>query len=233
MPRLETRALKIGMGVKSEDLESRREMKGLETGKDKIQKICDVLKKETIDPARQEAREIIENAHLQANEIVQEAKKKAEGLIQSAEREIEEKKKMFHASFQLACRQGIEQLKQKIEEQLFNRQLAEWIAKEMADPKIIAHLIQSLLRSLEEKGIEEEFTAVIPKHISPRSINALLTQQILERLQNQTVTVGDFEGGILIRLKERQVTIDISDTAVRQLIAQYIRRDFREMVFSV
>ena len=38
-------------------------MKGLETGKDKIQKICDALRKETLEPAKQEAREIVEKAH--------------------------------------------------------------------------------------------------------------------------------------------------------------------------
>ena len=48
-------------------------MKGLESGKDKIQKICDALRKETLEPAKQEAREIVENAHMQASEIVTEA----------------------------------------------------------------------------------------------------------------------------------------------------------------
>ena len=45
-------------------------MKGLDTGREKIQKICDSLRKETLEPAKQEAREIIENAHMQASEIV-------------------------------------------------------------------------------------------------------------------------------------------------------------------
>ena len=208
-------------------------MKGLETGKDKIQKICDALKKETLEPAKQEAREIIENAHLQASEIVKEAQGKAEGIIQTAEREMEDRRKIFHASLQLACRQGIEQLKQKIEEELFDKQLAELVAKEMVDPKMIAHLINSFMRSMEEKGVEEEFVAVIPKGVSPRTINALLAASVLERLQNKSVSVGDFAAGAQVRLKGRQITIDISDAAVRELIALYIRRDFREMVFNV
>ena len=208
-------------------------MKRLETGKEKIQKICDVLKKETLEPAKQEAREIIENAHLQASEIVKEAKKKGEALIQSAEREMEEKKKIFNASLQLACRQGIELLKQKVERELFDKQLTEAVVKEMGDPKVIAALIQSFMRSMEEKGVEEEFIASIPKGMTPRSINALLGSQVLERLHKQTVVVGDFEGGAQISLKGKQITIDISDAAVRELIAQFIRRDFREMIFNV
>ena len=70
-------------------------VKGLETGKDKIQKICDALRKETLEPAKQEAREIVENAHLAASEIVREAKKKAEAAVSKAEIEINEKKKVI------------------------------------------------------------------------------------------------------------------------------------------
>lgn len=208
-------------------------MKGLETGRDKIQKICDVLKKETLDPAKQEAREIVENGHLQASEIIGEAKAKAQEIIAGAEREMEEKRKIFHASLQLACRQGIELLKQRIEEELFDRQLSEAIVKEMRDPKAIAHLINSLMQAMEERGVEEDFAAIIPKEISPKSISALLASQVLERLQNQVLNLGDFHGGVQIRLKGRQVTIDMSDGAVRELVGQYIRRDFRDMVFNI
>ncbi len=208
-------------------------MRGLETGKDKIQKICDSLRKETLEPAKQEAREIVENAHMQASEIVQEAKAKAASLLQTAENEMEEKKRVFHASLSLACRQGIELLKQKIEKELFNKELASLVAKEMADPKVIANLLNSFMKSMEEKGVEEEFVAVIPKGISPRSINDLLASRVLDKLQNKTVVVGDFAGGVQIQLKGRQITIDVSDEVVRELIAQYIRRDLRDLVFNV
>jgi V/A-type H+-transporting ATPase subunit E len=207
-------------------------MKGLETGKDKIQKICDALKKETLEPAKQEAREIVENAHMQAAEIVAEAKKKGEALLQTAEREMEEKKRVFHASLNMASKQGIEQLKQKIEKELFDQELGHIVVKEMAQPKLIAELLMSFMRAMEEKGIEEEFIAVIPKSISPRSINELLTAKVLERLEHRTVVAGEIGGGLQIQLKGRQITVDISDAVVKELIGNYIRRDLRELIFN-
>lgn len=207
-------------------------MKGLETGKDKIQKICDSLRKETLEPAKQEAREIIENAHLQAAEILKEAQKKATALNLKTDQEIQEKQRVFQASLNLACRQSIEQLKKKITEELFDPQLSEVIHKEMAAPHFVADLLKAFMRSMEEKGIEEDFIALVPKEISPRSINALLTAKVLERLQNQTVTLGDFSGGIQIRLKGQKITIDISDAVIRELVAQYIRRDLRDLIFN-
>jgi V/A-type H+/Na+-transporting ATPase subunit E len=207
-------------------------MKRLDTGTDKIQKICDSLRKETLDPARQEAREIVENAHLQAAEIVNQAQKKADGILHEAMNEMEERKRIFHSSLQLASRQGIEQIKQKIEKELFDKELSSLVEKETADPKLIAKLIEGFIRAMEENGVVDEFTAIIPKDVSPRSINELLVAKTLEKLENQTVQIGDFAGGIEVRLKKHQMTISISNEAVRELLAQYIRRDLRDLLFT-
>lgn len=107
------------------------------------------------------------------------------------------------------------------------------VAAEMADPKVISGLLISFMKAMEERGIEEDFAAVIPKQISPRAINTLLTSRILERLKDHSVSVGSFEGGVQIRMPNRQITIDVSDHVVRELIAQYIRRDFRDLIFAV
>lgn len=203
-----------------------------ETGKEKIQKICDILKKETLEPAKQEAREIVENAHLQAADIVKEAKKKAESLLAETQKELEEKQKVFQASLQLACRQGIDLLKQKIEQELFDKQLTSVVADAMKNPKLISELLSSLVRSIEEKGIEDDLVAWIPKDVTPRMINAQLAATVLERFKNQSVAVGDFDGGVKVQFLGNQITLDISDAAVRELIALYIRRDFRDLVFN-
>jgi V/A-type H+-transporting ATPase subunit E len=208
-------------------------MKGLETGKDKIQKICDALKKETLEPAKQEAREIVENAHIQASEVLKEAQAKADSIMQDAEKEIEGKKKVFEASLTLACRQGMESLRQKIEKELFSEELTQLIGKEMADPKVIVNLLNSFMKTMEEKGVDEDFIASIPKSISPRIINDLLASKVLQKLENQTVIAGDFAGGLQIQLKDAKVTVDISDTALRAIVAQYIRKDLRDLVFNV
>ncbi len=208
-------------------------MKGLDSGKNKIQKICDALRSETLEPAKQEAREIIENAHLQAADLMREAKEKMQGMLEATEQEIEQKRKTFQSSLQLACRQEIEWLKQKIEGKIFFQGLSDYIVKEMADPQLIAKLIDSSIKLLQDRGIEEDISVVIPQTISPRAINCLLVKSFLERLHEQSVVLGDFDGGIQIKLRDRQITIDISDRVVRELIANFIRKDFRDLIFQV
>lgn len=206
-------------------------MKNLESGKDKLQKICDALRKETLDPARQEAREVIENAHMQAAEIVEDAKEKAERILQEANREIEEKKRVAHASLSQSCRQSVEALKQRIEKELFQQDLTKIIAKEMSEPKLVAEIVTALVQAM-EKGTDEEFTAFIPEGVSPRSINEKLAAHVLARLAHKTVVAGDFAGGVKLQLQGKKITVDVSDAAVQEMIGQYIRRDLRDLVFG-
>jgi V/A-type H+/Na+-transporting ATPase subunit E len=207
-------------------------MKGLDNGKNKIQKICDALRVETLEPAKQEAREILENAHLQAADLVREAKDKMQTMIDATDRQIDQKQKAFQSSMQLASRQAIELLKQKIEKELFFQGLADYVAKEMADPKLISNLINSCIKLLQDKGIEEDISVMIPKAVTPRTINNLLVQNFIDRLQEKSVVIGDFDGGVQLRLVDRRMTIDISDRVVRELIANFIRHDFRDLVFQ-
>lgn len=208
-------------------------MKGLDNGKNKIQKICDALRVETLEPAKQEAREIIENAHLQAADLIRDAKDKMQSLIEAADHEIDQKRKTFESSIQLACRQVLESLKQKIEKEFFYHGLADLVAKEMSNSQMIANLINSSMKTLSEKGIEEDISILIPQTINPRTINSLLVKEFIDRLKEKSVIVGDFDGGIQIKLLDRQITIDITDRIVRELVANFIRRDFRELVFQV
>jgi V/A-type H+-transporting ATPase subunit E len=207
-------------------------MKGLDSGKNKIQKICDALRAETLEPARQEAREIIENAHLQAAELLREAREKTQSLVQEAERSVAQERNAFESSMQMACRQSIELLKQKIEHEILFAGLAEIVSTEMSDSQWIVQLIQGCLQILREKGIEEDLSVVIPRSLSPRAINSMLVQQFIEHLKEKSVVVGGFDGGIQIQLRGRQIVIDISDQVIRELIAGFIRPDFRELVFQ-
>ena len=52
-------------------------MKSLEKGEEKIQKICDVLRRETLEPAQLEAEGVIEQAKEKAAGIVREAEQNA------------------------------------------------------------------------------------------------------------------------------------------------------------
>lgn len=208
-------------------------MHDLENGEQKIQKICEYIRNETLDPARQQAKEIIENAHIQAEQIIKKAHSEKDRLINDAKKEIQREKKVFESSINLAIKQAIEDLKQKIEDELFSKNLKDLVLKTVKDPKIIANVINSIVQSIEKYGLDQNISAYVSKDIDVKNLNALLLPQVLDKLKEKEVVLKDFEGGVKIKLHDKQITIDISDKAIRDLISEYIRSDFRALIYNI
>lgn len=207
-------------------------MKGLETGKDKVKKICDVLKRETLEPAKLEAETIVMSARHEADEILADAHQAAKKMIEDALIENEKQKAIFQTSLTQACRQTLDALKEKIEQKLFNPELSRLVTKPLQDPKIIAELINVVVRAIEREGTETDLSAVISSSVPARAVNELLASQVIEKLKEKGVLLSTMAGGIEIKLLQNNITIDLSDETLKELVAAYIRKDFREFIFK-
>lgn len=208
-------------------------MKSLETSQDKIEKICETIRKETILPAKEEASRIIEEAKKEAQKIMHEARKEYNSLIESAAKEIEQERNVFQSSLVQASKQGMEALRQDIEHKLFNSQLDNVLEKELKNPNIIASIIKAVIIAIEKDGLEANLQAAIAEGVSSKEVNELLGKEVLNRLKENSVTVGSFKGGAQIKVIDRKMSIDISEDAIKELVASYIRKDFRKLFFNV
>jgi len=206
-------------------------MKGLESGKDKVKKICEVLKKETLEPAKKEAEEILHQAHATAENIISQANAKAKDIESAAKKEIERQRNVFQSSLHQACKQSIESLKQEIENNLFSKDLSSLITKQTQDPKVIAELVTAVVNAIEKEGINSDITAYVSSAVPAKAINSLLAQNILHRLKEKEVVLGSMQGGVAVKLHKENITLDITDIALKDLVSQYIRKDFRDMLF--
>ncbi len=206
--------------------------KTLEGADTRIQKICDALRHETLEPAREEANRIIEQAQVQAAEIIKEATKQADAFIAASKKQVEKERNVFDSSLEQASKQGLEELKQNIETKLFNTQLDSLLSKELSNPQIISQLISSMIQAIQKDGLSTDFSALIPKVASVEELNLLLGKGVLEKLKEGSVTVGDFSGGAQLKMHDRKMTIDISDAALKELFSRYLRKDFRKLLFG-
>src|SRR3989337_1421388 len=100
-------------------------MPSLDKGDDKIKKICEIIRKDTLDPAKEHAKEIIENAKIEADQIIKKANNEKEKILNEAKKDIEKEKKIFDSSLNISLRQAFEDLKSKIENELFSKTLSE------------------------------------------------------------------------------------------------------------
>ncbi len=207
-------------------------MDSVDTGKDKIKKICEILKTETIEPAKHEAAAILEQAQEKSQRLLREAEEKAQQLINGARKKIEDEKKLFNSTLVQACQQILESLRQDIENKLLNSSLMDWIEKETVDPKVSANLITALAQAIEKEGTSADFSAVVAKTVTVEQVNALLAKEIVQKLKGQSVEIGEFAGGVQLKLLDRKLTLDLSDEALKELLGRYIRKDFREILFQ-
>lgn len=207
-------------------------MKSLEKGQDKIQKICDMLRHETIEPAKLKAQEIIDTAKKSAETIIADAEKHAELLVKQARGQIEQERNVFHSSLQQAAKQALESLRQDVEQKFFNEELQTVLEKDLSNPKLIAELINGMVKALEKEGITTDISAVIPKYVSPDDVSQLLLESVLKRLKNKSLEIGSFAGGAQVKMIGKKITLDLTDHALKELLANYVRKDYRQMIFS-
>lgn len=207
-------------------------MKGIESGKEKVRKICEALRKETLEPAMQEAEEIVAQARQEAERILAKAKKEASGLFDEGKLRLQREHATFQAALNQAAKQTMQFLRQMIEEKLFNQELAQLLSKPLHNPQVIANLITAVVKAIEKEGKEVDLSVFIPSVIPAKEVNALLAKEIVEKLKEKSVLLSPIGGGIEVKLRKDNITLDLSDTALNELVANYIRKDFRETFFE-
>lgn len=209
-------------------------MKTLEKGQEKIQKICDVLREETLEPAKKQAQEIIRDAQKQAKQMIEEAQKAADKLHLDARAAIEQEKVAFQSTLSQASKQSLESLRQGVERLFFNDHLSALIEKGAVDPQMIGNLINAIVKAIEKDGLSTDLTVLIAKNIDARKVNETLLSDVVKQLRGGAVQLGDFPAGVQVKLNDKRMTIDMSESALRDLLSSYVvRRDFRKLLFDV
>lgn len=202
------------------------------SNQDKVQKICDTIRRDTLLPAELQAQEILKNAESRAALTLEKARQEAKQLQEQARIEILKDRQAFTSSLHIACKQTLDLFKQKIEKKVFHDGLSELIEETTKKPEIITRCIEAILDALAKEGIEQDLQLIISKSVSPRDVIAMLVQKAVTVLESSPIQLGSFAGGAKIRIKQQHLTIDVSDVALKELIAGFLREDFRTLVFS-
>ena len=207
-------------------------MKQLEKGQDKIQAICTALREETLEPARDEAARIIDEGKAQAEKIIAEAETERERLIEEGHEAVRQQKSVFESNLSQAVKQSVQTLRHEIEASLFGDEASTLVQESSADPALVSKLIEAVVNAIETHGTGADLTVFVPRQVSADSVNKLIGERVKNRLKDGGVTVGSFAGGAKVKLNEQRVILDISDTALQELLESYVRKDFREKLFG-
>ena len=203
-----------------------------ESSQIKIEKICDLLKSQALEPASIEAKHLISEAQRGAKEIIHRAEKVTEKMEREALSKIAVEQKAAYVALQQAHKQALEALRQDIEKKIFTPALHAMLVATTNDPLPLANLINILAEAVEKEGLDTNFSVVVSAKVDISAVNNALIKSVLESLKAKSVEVGSLEGGILLKMHEQKITLDISEQAIRELLSKHLRKDFRDKIFG-
>lgn len=201
----------------------------LKNENDKIQEICEKLKNHTLEPALKEASNIVKEAELKAQKIIEAAKIESEALLKKAEIEIKQAKIIADASLHQAAKMSLESLKSTLVEELFQPNLLRMIEEGIQNNSLISKLIEAVIRALETEGLRGDVSVYIAQNLEAKEVIKTLLPEVVSKI---SLVNGEFAGGIRVRIKDKHLTIDITDDTLKKLMSQYIKRsEIRELLF--
>ncbi len=207
-------------------------MKNLRSSKNKIQEICDLLKRDTLEPAREEASRLLQEAEEKAKEIVDLAKKQSKDLLEKARVNAKQEEDIFHGNLKQAAKQSLEALRQSIEKELFHTELTLSTQKALNEDLVLPKLIEALVRAVDKEGLSASLEVQVSKACDAKKLASQVSKDIMDKLGTGDIKLGTFGGGVKVKLKEKNITLDFTDDALLEVLVSYVRKDFRKLFFN-
>ncbi|MCH9613460.1 MAG: V-type proton ATPase subunit E [Chlamydiia bacterium] len=205
-------------------------MKAIDSGKDKVKKICDVLKRETLEPAKRDALELIRDAEEKAEVLLAKAKEAADEEIRKAREQIAQEKRVFESSLSLSAKQALNALKAEIATKLMSQEVGELI--NVQTPEMSAKLLDVILQAIEKDGLDANLEIALARNIDKDELVKHLGASSAKFLEKNELVVGNFVGGVSVRLKDAKITIDLTEQTLKELLINYTREDFRSLILE-
>lgn len=207
-------------------------MTQMDTGEEKVKKICELLKHQTLEPAKKEADRIITNAKKEAKHLIEEAEKKTQQLINEAQQECDKKRNLLESSLKISAKQAVSSLKQEITTHLFSKKLKELVSQELSQSDVIKSVIDSIILSLAKQTNIDELYIEVPSTISIEQLISGLSKEVTEKLKKEQFTLSNIQGGVIIHLQDKDIAIDISDQATALLLGRYLGEHLQHYIFE-
>ena len=201
------------------------------SGEERLAAICQALRQETLTPAQQEAEALLLAARREAEGIREQARKVAEELKQLAKKEIEKEKVLFHTSLAHAAHQVIERLKDQIEQLIFQKGLDMLVKDQFQSTGAVTTLLQSLTEMVEKEGLSKSCEVWVGSSIDKKAYLASLTNHIFSKPSEEVLRLGSFPSGIKIVIKDKHMSIEVTEESTKELLSSVLRREFRKYLF--
>ena len=200
----------------------------------KLDQLCRKLKDKTLEPALGEAQKIKDEAQLFAKSLIDQAHKERSQIIESAQAELDRQKKAFESALETAKGQVVSALQQEIETAVFNPEIKTLVVQELKDEKLLKKIIDALIVSSKESSEKGELLRdlMLSQGLSEETVAKVVSKKVLETLKGKVIQLPSIQGGAKLSIEEKNLTLDLSDEAIEELLFSYMRKEFRDLVFN-
>jgi V/A-type H+-transporting ATPase subunit E len=213
-----------------------------------VEELIARLRDQGVAAGRTQAEQLVSEARDEAQRTLDQARQQAEGIVQAARQEAETLETSGKQALELALRDAVLTLKSQLMER-FRGEVRQLVGEEQQKQEILENMILEVVGRVRAEADRSEHTVVIlPRQIAgleelsqnPQELeNGVLTRfvQLVSRgMLREGVSFGvasDRQEGLRLRLVDRDVVLDLSDTAVSEAILQHLQPRFRALLEGV
>ena len=197
-----------------------------------IESFVKTLESEGVDAGRKAAQKIEAEAKEKANKIISEAKEKADQIIEQSEAEAEKVQARMNSSLELAMRDAIFQLREKLSRQL-DLILKLNVEKALKDEETLVNVLREVIPAYAKAGAgEKRQTEVkLPKDLKSKLLDSTL-KELSNSLKKQDVQL-DVSSNLAksgFEYKIEGSTIEVTTDSVTSLLSEMIDPDLQQFL---
>lgn len=206
------------------------------------------LRDEGVQSGRMQADQIVKDAQAKAETIVKQAQQGAEQIVNKARAEAENLKRGGKEALELAMRDTVLALKTGLT-QRFAGEVQRLVGEEEHEHEMLEKMILEIAgRAKEEVEQSQQVEVLLPRKVAgleelsrnPEELeHGILTQFVrltAQGMMREGISLAvakDTQGGLRIRLVDKEVVLDLSDRAVADAILDHLQPRFRALLEGV
>lgn len=215
-----------------------------------VEVLIERLREEGVDKGRQEAERIVRDAEHRAEWLVSQAQEEADRLLVAARAKSERLERSTQEALQVAARDAVLNLKTQLSAQ-FAAQVRRLVSHQLSNEALLEKLILELMARVREdlRLDESEKIAVVlprdvvgieelrrrPEQLKEGTLSHFVLSVAKDMLRDGVSFIFDDEvkSGLMLRLGEGEVEIDLSDQAVAALLMAHLQPRFRALLEGI
>lgn len=208
------------------------------------------LREDGVSAGRSDAEKIVADARAQAKRILDEATAEAKSKLETAHRESDAYRSAGEQALKSAMRDAVLEMKAQLMDR-FSADVKRLVSHDLADPEMLRRLILEVAgRARDRTGLDEAETLDVilpesavgmeelrgdPDELQKGRLTGFvlgLTGEMLREGVSFSAT-EDMNSGVRVHVAEKEITVDLTDEAVADLLLKHLQPRFRAILEGI